>query len=98
MPAVAGGHLIYQLVNYPGPRDSMFVTMDLALTQRVAAIEASLYICQTFAVLALPLTAISMYKRHPKQFFATLTIGLFCFVLASLLQYHYPCHYQITSI
>jgi hypothetical protein len=90
MPAVAGGHLIYQLVNYPGSRDSMFVTMDLALTQRVAAIEASLCICQTFSVLALPLTAISMYKRHPKQFFATLTIGLFCFVLATLLAISLP--------
>jgi hypothetical protein len=90
MPAVAGGHLIYQLVNYPGPRDSMFVTLDLALVQRVAAIEASLCICQTFSVLALPLTAMSIYKRRYKQFFVTLTTGLFCFVLASLLAVSLP--------
>jgi hypothetical protein len=90
MPAVAGGHLIYQLVNYPGPRDSMFVTLDLALVQRVAAIEASLCICQTFSVLALPLTAMSIYKRRYKQYFVTLTTGLFCFVLASLLAVSSP--------
>ncbi|KAK5690925.1 hypothetical protein LTR17_025833 [Elasticomyces elasticus] len=85
LPAVAGGHLIHQLITYPGPRGSMFATTDSALTPRVAAIEASLCICQTFSAMAPLLAGISMYRRHARRFFMTVSVGLFCFVLEIML-------------
>ncbi|KAF7191486.1 hypothetical protein HII31_06988 [Pseudocercospora fuligena] len=81
LPIVAAGHLLHQLLRYPGPLATMFGTFDPTLTPKVAALEASLSVCQTFTAMALPLAAVPMYMRKPKRFFAVTLTGLFCFAM-----------------
>ena len=79
LPGVATGHLIYQLIYYPGDRSSNLTTQDLEFIPVVAGIEASLNICETFAGIAVALFVIPAFQLHLRRCISVLLIGLSCF-------------------
>ena len=90
LPTVAAGHLIYQIISYTGDRSTILTTQDPELLPRVAAMEASLNICETFAALALTLFAIAAFKFHIGRCITVATVGLVCFGTESALFFISP--------
>jgi hypothetical protein len=65
--AVAAGHLIVQVHSYPGPKDQITKTKDLLLLRRIAAIEASLNITETFMAISAVLFLVAISFKCVKR-------------------------------
>jgi hypothetical protein len=79
LPAVAAGHLFYQIATYAGDRSAILTTSDPLLLPRIAAIEAPLNICETFSTLGLLLFTLAEFKLHIKRCIIVGAVGLLCF-------------------
>ena len=79
LPAVAAGHLIYQVNAYQGDRSSLLTTDDPAVLPRVAAIEAALNVCEPFSAIALPLFVIAGLRFQLLRITTIGSVGLACF-------------------
>jgi hypothetical protein len=77
-PTVAAGHLIFQLIGYPGDNKDMMATQDPELLKLVAAIEAPLNITEIFMPIAVVLFLIAILRRCFKRALFVGTTGLFC--------------------
>jgi hypothetical protein len=64
-PTVAAGHLIYQLVHFPGGHNSVFIAKRFDF---LAPIEASLTVCETFTSYMAPgLLTLSLHRLQLKR-------------------------------
>lgn len=77
--AVAAGHLIVQVHSYPGPKDQIMKTKDLLLLRRIAAIEASLNITETFMAISVVLFLVAISFKCVRRGCLVAGVGLFCF-------------------
>jgi hypothetical protein len=78
-PAVAAGHLISQLHQYPALKVELLSTNDPNLLRQVAAIEASLSITEASLIVFIMLFLIATSRRCVKRAIAIAIVGLFCF-------------------
>jgi hypothetical protein len=63
IPAVAAGHLIYQIIHFPGGYSNIFTGQSF-----LGSLEASLTVCETFVNFMAPgLFAIAFYRVHLKR-------------------------------
>ncbi|KAF4549963.1 Hypothetical protein D9617_19g102680 [Elsinoe fawcettii] len=88
MPAVAAGHVFYQVAQLPFTLAETITARDTASVQQMAAIEAPLNICETFTIIALALASCCgpfhssgvKYKRLT----LILVVGLLCWATEEL--------------
>jgi len=99
LPAVATGHLIYQFKEYRGEdlnliykswiyRDgqwSFATAAQPSQLQRTAALEASLTICNGFAILSIILLAIAQWKGQSKRRMCIGLVNLFSYATVTAL-------------
>lgn len=77
-PAVAAGHLISQIHDYPDNKAELLTTNDPDLLLRIAAIEAPLNITETSMPTFVLMFILAVYFRCIKRAIYIALVGLFC--------------------
>ncbi|KAJ5692272.1 hypothetical protein N7462_001695 [Penicillium macrosclerotiorum] len=85
LPAVAAGHLIYEISNSPWPVTQLLTSKEEQIDQASAAVEAPLTICETYIAFALVFAAIASRNGHHRRFLVVLIVGLLSFSTEILL-------------
>jgi hypothetical protein len=84
-PAVAAGHLISQLHEYPSDKAVLLTTNDPNMLKRIAAIEAPLNITENFMTLFVLMFIVAVYFRCVKRAVCLAFVGAVSFTAESYL-------------